>query len=352
MFSVIFNGILEPALSQVDLLRHVKFLVFACALCVIFMETLRGTSDHQPAENPRLQGLRIAGYGALAFGIFSLIYNLAGLNVTHDYRLLGPLDAAVYLGYYLAPFFIFFGVSWLDRRTRTDLICALLLGLLLLATRSMGSLAASVVILCFYLWKSRGSAISSRTKKLIAIALTLLSVAVFYTKILPTIQTEYSSLDERGEIWSTATELAKAPGVWLHGLGLSQFEAHYIATADQVLGRPPLDYHVIQPHNIFFLFLFHYGVLGLIFLGFLIWKTAAVLFKKIDQNKGSANQQTASTKVTTTDLQTIAALLAFYFFIHGLIDTPIYKNDLLFLFLLFLSLSAPANAAALSDRSN
>lgn len=306
----------EP-LSQIDLLRHLKFLAFAGILVGIFLETLR-------TEKARLAGLKIAGLGALVFGIFSVFYNLGGYNVTHDNRLLGPLDAAVYLGFYLAPFVIFFMIRWFEGKNKYDLVYAILLGILILATRSMGAVAGSMLVICLYLWLSRGKSLSRWTKNLIIGGLIAVTAAVFYMKILPTIQTEYSSLDERGEIWTTAFELAKDPGVWLKGLGLSQFEAHYIAAADEVLGRPPLDYNVIQPHNIFLLFLFHYGILGVVLLGFLVFMVV--------KNVLRAGGEVGAGKV--------AAFMALYLLIHGLIDTPFYKNDMMFLMLLFFSLGS------------
>jgi len=93
VLSLIFN---DP-LSQIDLYRHLKFLGFAGILTGIFLETLK-------TDKERDIGVKIAGLGALAFGLFSVVYNLAGYNVTHDYRLLGPLDAAVYLGFTLRHF--------------------------------------------------------------------------------------------------------------------------------------------------------------------------------------------------------------------------------------------------------
>ncbi len=293
---IVLSGIslvMNDVVSQIDLLRHIKFLFFAGILCSIFLETFN-------KEKEQKEAFEIMGIGAIIFGIFSVTYNLLGFNVAHDLRLLGPLDAAVYLGYYFAPFFIFFAL-------RGKWIFALMLGLLIVATKSMGAIGGSAVVIGFYY--------SRKIDKRILIAFaTLLCVVIFYDKILPTIQTEYSSLDERGEIWLVSADMLKDWKTIAFGKGLSQFEANYIATADEVLGKPPLDYNVIQPHNIFLLFIFHYGILGLIFLFFIIYQVL-------------------------TGKKSVFSWILIYFFIHGLIDTPFYKNDLLFLFILLVSLA-------------
>ena len=305
-------------INNINLIRHLKFLFFAAVLTFIFMETFREKEEKENA-------IKIAGFGAIAFGIFSSIYNLLGFNVALDYRLLGPLDSAVYLSFYLTPFFLYFTIKFLENtKQKSNLIFLVILALLLIATRSMGSILGSIVILLIYMIKK--TKLLKKTSLKIAAALILLTVIsiAFYTKILPTIKTDYSSLDERGEIWLVSTELLKGPKTFLFGLGPSQFEQNYINTADKVLNHPPLDYYVIQPHNIFLLFIFNYGILGLIFLIFLIVKTISIIIKPAEAK---------------TNLHEIAGFVIAYFFLHGLIDTPFIKNDLLILLFIFLEIS-------------
>lgn len=286
-------------ISSIDLIRHGKFLFFASIFSFIFIETFK-------KEDEQIKALRIAGFGALTFGIFSLIFNLTGHNVTHDLRLLGPLDSAVYLAYYLTPFFIFFAI-------RKEIWPALLLGLLIIATRSMGAIGGSfIVISSFFLYRRK---LSRNVKMGLAVIGAIIAVAIFYIKILPTLQTNYSSLDERGEIWKVSAEILKENPIF--GVGPGQFEANFIKESDEVLGRPPLDYYVIQPHNIFLLFWFNYGILGISLLIFLIYKIFHLKEK------------------------TVIHSILLYLLIHGLIDTPFYKNDLLILIILLLNLSKP-----------
>lgn len=294
--------------SKIDLIRHGKFLFFALALSFIFLETFKSKKQIEGS-------VEIMGLGAIAFGIFSIIYNLLGLNVAYDHRLLGPLDAAVYLAFYLAPFTIYFAIKWLQEKKKKHLASALILAAMLVATRSMGAIGATFVVITIYLLKQHSKLFASKKAKA-ALGLAGLAVvgAIFYTKILPTLNTNYSSLDERGEIWATSIQLLKEPKTLIFGTGLGQFQANYFATVKETLMREPLDYYVLQPHNIFFLFIFNYGLLGLIFILAII-------------------------KKTVRNLNRTSALIVLYFLIHGLIDTPIFKNDLLILFILFLEMA-------------
>ena len=294
--------------SKIDLIRHEKFLFFALALTFIFLETLQSKQERE-------RGVEVMGLGAIAFGLFSIIYNLLGHNTAYDFRLLGPLDAAVYLAFYLSPFLIFFAIKWLNERTNKYLILTITAAAMLIATRSMGAIGATFIVVLLYLLKQHSALFSSKKVKIALLTATILVAGgIFYTKILPTLNTNYSSLDERGEIWATSASLMKNPRNLIFGTGLGQFQANYFAEVKSVLGREPLDYYVLQPHNIFFLFIFNYGLLGLIFI-------------------------LVAAKKTLKNLNRTSAFIILYFLIHGLIDTPIFKNDILILFILFLEMA-------------
>jgi O-antigen ligase len=304
--------------DNIYFIRHLRFLLMAVVLSFIFIETLR-------TEKSRIEGLKIMGQGAIIFGIFSAIYNLLGYNVTHDYRLLGPLDAAVYLAYYLAPFFIFFSIQFLEHKKRADLIYAIILGLLILATRSMGTIGGTFIILMLYFFKKGNYGIlKSKISKIILSLIAIIVVGtIFYTKILPTIQTNYSSLNERGEIWQVSTRLFDDPLDFVWGIGFGQFQYQYETNAKEILGKNPLDYYVLQPHNIFLLFIFQYGILGIFFLFACIIRTIKNLSIPL---------------LGETHLKVICNFIILYFLLHGIIDTPFFKNDLMFLLILFFEL--------------
>lgn len=313
------SAMIVPIDNRLDFVRHFKFLFFAIILSFIFLETFL-------TDNERKAGLHIMGLGALTFGIFSVIYNTLGYNQAYDLRVQGPLDAAVYLAFYLTPFFIFFAIQFFQNtKKKINLLYAILLGLLVLSTRSMGAIGGSFLILILYFFKR--SNLKFLKSKLSKIILSLLAIIVagtiFYTKILPTLKTDYSSLDERGEIWQTSAHLLKKPENLIFGVGFGQFQEKYFDNVQNTLdGRIPLDFYVLQPHNIFLLFIFHYGILGLIFIVYCIYKTTHKILK-----------------AKKFQFQIFASFILLYFFIHGLIDTPFFKNDILILFILFLELS-------------
>ncbi|MEK7672964.1 MAG: O-antigen ligase family protein [Patescibacteria group bacterium] len=310
---------LVPFSNGLDFVRHLKFLFFALILGFIFVETFKTNADRKSA-------LRIGGIGAIIFGIFCVTYNLLGYNAAYDLRLLGPLDAAVYLAFYFTPFFLFFAISFFENhKDKSNLIYALMLGMLLLATRSMGAIGASVLVLGIYFYKnSELKILKSRVSKIILGILVVAAVAAtVYTKILPTLQTEYSSLDERGEIWQTSLYLLSKPENALFGVGYGQFQQQYFLNVEQVLERQPLDFYVLQPHNIFLLFVMQFGLLGLAFIVYCIFSVCRNITRDGDSKTlaGTANY------------------ILLYFFIHGLIDTPFFKNDLLILVILFMELA-------------
>ncbi|MCX6735118.1 MAG: O-antigen ligase family protein [Candidatus Peregrinibacteria bacterium] len=312
---------LVPTENKIDFLRHSRFLIISCVTSFIFIETFKTSEE-------RFKAFKIAGIGAMVFGFFCVAYNLLGYNVAYDHRLLGPLDAAVYLGYYLTPFFIFFAIEFFkDTKVKSNLLYAIALGILMLATVSMGSLTGSLIVILLYLFKKNDSKIlKSKTARAIIGAICLLvSATVFYLKILPTIQTNYSSISEREQIWTTSFSLLKTPKNLALGVGFGQFQEQYAQHVKAVLGHEPLDYYVLQPHNIFLLFIFQFGILGFTFLLFCINRNLHNIFSwKKDQ---------------PFDFRILANFLLLYFFIHGLIDTPFFKNDLLIILVLLMELS-------------
>lgn len=308
--------LLVPVFDYITFIRHLKFLFFGGILVFIFLQTYE--------KETRIQALKIAGYGAVLFGLFSLAYNLLGFNVTHDYRLIGPLDSAVYLAYFLTPFSLLFAIEYLKNCKKSDLTFAITLLVLILLTRSMGALLAGFLTLTIYFWEKYKFSARQNRKIFWTIVSTgiVIFATIFISKILPTFTTNYSSLDERGEIWTTSLALLKDPGNLFFGLGYGQFQYHYLQNAESTLGRLPLDFYVLQPHNVFLLFIFQYGILGLLLIIFIITKT----LKRLDDTKN------------------IAAFMLLYFLIHGLIDTPIFKNDLLLLFILLSETSLTMQA--------
>lgn len=314
----VYPGISQLSTINIDYIRHLKFLFFASLFVFIFLETLNTNEE-------RKKLFLVATFGAVTFGIFSVVYNLLGFNVVHDFRLTGPLESAVMLAFYLAPFFIFTLTQTIENPTKINLTLTIVIGFLIIATRSMGAIGALFLISFFLILKKQN--IKFFHKKSVKTALIILGIIIsgiiFYSKVLPSFQTKYSSLNERTQIWKTTFHLLQEPDNFLKGFGIGQFEKYYSSNIEEILGYRPLDFQNQHPHNIFLLFETEYGILGLIFIIFITWKLITEL-----------------KKIFPKDLQPdkIALLILLYFFLHGMIDSPYFKNDMLILFLLTLEL--------------
>ncbi len=121
---------------------------------------------------------------------------------------------------------------------------------------------------------------------------------------------EKSSASIRLQVWATALLMIKEN--LLTGLGAGSFKFNYQEYVLRLF-NPPMEYAILHPHNLAFQILISAGVAGLIGFAWLFYS----YFKKI----GSKNL------VTLGLFLAMAAIL-----IHGLVDTPYFKNDLSALF--------------------
>ena len=127
---------------------------------------------------------------------------------------------------------------------------------------------------------------------------------------------ERSSLASRIMIWNSALMILKDN--FIFGISPGLFQDYYLKY--QKFFPPYLEWAVPYPHNIFLAFFIQAGILGILgFLGIL-----AYLFKTSIKEK--------SKKIT------IPLSYFIYLSIHGLFDTPFWKNDLSLIFFTFLAL--------------
>jgi len=131
---------------------------------------------------------------------------------------------------------------------------------------------------------------------------------------------ERSSGHARLEIWQTSLLIFKEHPIL--GVGLNNFENVYRETIPRV-AFPPLEWLVAQPHNLYLALLTQIGLLG--FLAFL-W-IIIKFFKSVFQQ---------SNQILTTYYLLLASMSAIL--LHGLIDTPYFKNDLSVIFWLIIAL--------------
>lgn len=154
--------------------------------------------------------------------------------------------------------------------------------------------------------------------------------AVLLVSLLPTRQfqeklnfTTRSSSLVRTQIWRTAIEVGREHPFL--GIGPGTFEQAYRETVPK-LYFPPLEWLVAKPHNLYLNVWVEVGVLGLIgTLGFFV-----AFLKRI------FSKRTPAVRARVYGAAIIAVLA------HGLVDTPVFKNDLAVLTVLLIALGLVA----------
>jgi O-antigen ligase len=266
---------------------------------------------------------------AFLVALVSLGYKVLGL-VTFDGRLSAFYASPNYLAFYLAP-----GVllgSYLAVKTvlttesflkKLSLLASF--GLLLLAlfyTYSYGAWLAVFLALAavsFFAFPKKQFFLT------LSLLLGFLVVATFsqiHSQKFAGLTTfsKRSSLASRFVIWQAAEKMLLKNPIW--GIGPGNFQANYLAL--QPFFPPYLEWAVPEPHNLFLAFWLQAGILGLV--GFIFLLVFIFFWLLKNQVRG---------KIT---VETVLGAFFLYTILHGLVDTPFWKNDLAFLFWVFLSI--------------
>lgn len=163
-------------------------------------------------------------------------------------------------------------------------------------------------------------------------SLAIVGVAVAVAGTLVLTQTRYfaehfrttdrSSGLVRYQIWRTSWQMIRDHPIF--GIGPNNFEPVYRQTVPPLFW-PPLEWLVAQPHNLFLALWLETGALGLIaFLG-LVGTWLGRLWFSLKHRQGW---------MRAVALGSLAAMIALL--VHGLFDTPYFKNDLALEFVLIL----------------
>lgn len=220
---------------------------------------------------------------------------------------------ANYFAMFAAPLFVFaVGFVTVNRERMLATVAAALSGIALLFSLSYGGFLAVcagglVLIVTLLQGKTR-----RRTLAYLGAA-----VAIGFIALIPTRQfkeklnfTTRSSSLVRTEIWRTAIEIGTQHP--FSGVGPNTFEAEYRKVAP-TLYHPPLEWLVAKPHNLYLNAWVETGMLGLIGLVWFMVSVLRLLFLRKDGDAVGATIVGAS----------LVAVL-----VHGLVDTPLFKNDL------------------------
>jgi len=129
---------------------------------------------------------------------------------------------------------------------------------------------------------------------------------------------ERSSLASRLMIWQVSEKLLLEKP--LTGIGPGNFQASYLSL--QPFFPPYLEWAIPQPHNLFLAFWLQAGIFGFFGFSFLLFFIFYTLLKKIKK----------------TPLAGVLFSFFLYTLLHGLVDTPFWKNDLAFIFWIFVAI--------------
>ncbi len=230
---------------------------------------------------------------------------------------------ANYAAMYLGPVLVL-TVGWLlwKQLHRGWWIVAGIMAVALALTVSFGGYLAVGVGAVFFWWRWPNTKVKLTVLLagviVAALGVLVLSRTSYLSEKFKT--TDRSSSLVRSQIWRTSIEMIKDHP--LFGVGPNAYEKVYRATIPK-LYFPPLEWLVSQPHQLYLALWLETGLLGLLtFLMFIVlWFKA--LWKRVQSGDG----------ITITAVAVMLAVLA-----HGFVDTPLFKNDLVMIFIFLMVL--------------
>ena len=276
--------------------------------------------------------LRAVFFGGLLVGVTALLGAFFGDGLSYDHRLHGwgssPNHLAMFLGAaMIAGLALPSSFSGNRERARACiLIGALFLGGLLLLTQSYAVIFSIISVACIGMalcWQR-----FSRRQMFAALFLCLLCIGVLFFlspqkwRGLASFDGR-SSLASRGMIWQASFRMiADHPII---GIGPGNFQREYLRY--QQYFAPYLEWSVPHPHDTLLDFWLEGGLLGFLGSALLFWYWLSSAVKHVvSQEKRVA-------------FRALPLLLGIYFFLVGLADAPLLRNDLAYLFTSLLVVS-------------
>jgi O-antigen ligase len=282
--------------------------------------------------------------------------------LTSDARASGPFESANYLALYMAPAVLYLAIRIRElvipvvhlekysfwkipfKRGKAPLetpeIFFFILGFLLLFlaiifTKSYAAITALLLAAFFYFGleyfeyrKNKEHARCPWKMLLAAFAFIAVILAVIFvidpSKLAAVFQFgARNSSSVRVEVYTIALNLLKEN--WLTGIGPGQFPAYYQIEAVRILGHVPYEWNMLHPHNLYVAFWLNLGITG--FAGFVgtVYVMLAACWRDFQGFAFRAINEPSKLRVMGVALLLVVLL-------HGLLDTPFFKNDLAMLF--------------------
>jgi putative inorganic carbon (HCO3(-)) transporter len=258
------------------------------------------------------------------------VFSLETWGEPKIWRATGPFPHPNFLGLYLGPIIPLCLGLFLEENSKKKrffwLICFFLGFIALILARSEGAILATSIASIFFLLF-----ISKTTRKIIICFLIVFLISFSFNflglkdKIIPKITLEDLSGQLRLNIWQGAVKMLEDSPILGVGLGGYEkmaplYQERYYNTNGELVSVETHPY----PHNLFLAFYLELGFFGFLFfcliLG-LFFSHSFVLLKK------------------QKDFLILGAVFSMItILIHGLVDTPYFKNDLSVLFWIIFSL--------------
>lgn len=289
---------------------------------IIFLDVCKTKNNRAPF----VFYLSISAWPIMVYG---LIEYVLGINMIIPGRLDSFFNSPNYVAMYLTPITILI-VGWIIKKKCGIAVIGRIYFSVWLAfslttiflTRSFGGwfgLLGGVLFLFFFLSK-----ITLKKTAIFSFCLIIATLLLFWfhQKSLTHYDTfwQANSLRTRREVWSNSLKMLSQNPIL--GIGLADFETDYYNFIMRLpKNEQPIEHKVPRPHNIFLNFWLETGLIG---LAVFLWITLIFYgqaFKSSDALPAGA---------------AMTALL-----IHGLVDTPYFKNDLslLFWFLVMININ-------------
>ncbi len=280
-------------------------------------------------EKPAL--MKLAGRALLAsaflLSIYAVYQAVSGNYTTVDFRASGPFESANYLALYVGPVAVYGFFSFFKSENKADKIFVALATLTCFAAIYFTRSYAAWISLFFGLFVGllvflNKQSVKVKTFSAFFIAITL--SALFVSQVNTDKFEQFTDFDGRSsssvrmQVYEIAATLIKENPVF--GIGLGQFEQFYQVEATRILGETPFEWIMIHPHNLFLALWLNMGILGLIAFVWLLLKALPWVWEKDAKERN------------------IIALMLVVILVHGMFDTPVFKNDLAFQVWLILAM--------------
>ncbi len=264
----------------------------------------------------------LAAYGLMEYGL--------GWGLQTDGLLNSVYQPANYLAMYLVPA-IFIGVAliwnfWPARLAKLNLFILLIDLWALFLTKSYGGFLGLAAGTAVFIWFALSGQAQLRRKVIFAF-LGILIISGLIVSVQPKFQglirgDPRTSITTRQEIWQTSFLLIKERP--LFGWGLGNFQESY-RSHTKFITLTPLEWFVVKAHNIFLNLWIEVGLFGLLVFLYLVGR---YLWHLVPDLKSTifGRRLWASTFIAI-----VTATL-----VHGLVDTPYFKNDLSLVFFLVI----------------